>query len=389
MEEEQIKFIEENIDKSWQELAELVNDRDGGNRSGDTLRKWCNNHGIHKGGSMPRKNLKDQVAGDKESSRTKVERNTLKKKYGVALSQIDELEGKLELVKRIGEISTFEIKPRKSSGDSESVAVLLCSDWHVEENVDKNSVNGLNEYSPAIARQRAKGLFQSTLRLIGILQNGTKIDTLVLALLGDFITGNIHEDLAENRDIGTSDALIFAESLICSGIDYLLANSELNLVIPCHSGNHGRATKDQRIATENENSHEYYMYHTIAGRYRGNKRVKFILSPAYHSYLDIFGVKVRFHHGHFIKYAGGIGGLFVPAYRAISNWNDGIQAGLDCFGHFHQTRDGGTFICNGSLIGYNPYGTYVKGKFEKPKQVLFLIEKKRGRTFTVPVLFSV
>lgn len=383
-------FVLEHIDQDWDTLTGLVNDRFDTNFRWDGLRKWCSRRGITKrgGGLMP-KSPQKEVAGDLARLRDKKQSASLKKKHEVALEKIDELEDELELIKQIQEFSTYTIKPRKHSRASESTAVLLCSDWHVEEIVDKNSVNGLNEFNPTIARQRAESLFTSTLRLIQILGNGTEINTLVLALLGDFISGNIHEDIAENRAMGTSDALIFSETLICSGIDFLLNNSKLNLVIPCHSGNHGRSTRDQRIATENANSHEYFMYHTIAGRYKGNNRVKFILSPAYHSYLDIYDVKVRFHHGHFIRYGGGIGGLFVPTYRAIGNWNDGIQADLDCFGHFHQTRDGGTFICNGSLIGYNPYGTYVKGKFEKPKQVLFLVEKTRGRTFTVPVLFGV
>jgi hypothetical protein len=69
--------------------------------------------------------------------------------------------------------------------------------------------------------------------------------------------------------------------------------------------------------------------------------------------LQIYDVTVRFHHGHSIRYAGGVGGIYIPTNKAIAQWNKGRHADLDVFGHFHQLRDGGNFICNGSLIGYN------------------------------------
>ncbi len=335
------------------------------------------------GGKMPKKQTpSEQVGEDRKVRRLEGSNKTLKQKYEALLKEVERVERERDTILRLEEISTFEIKPKGKSGDSESVAVVLASDFHLEEKVDVNAVNGLNEFNLEIAEARARNFFRSLLRLIQICEKDTKIDTMVLALLGDFISGNIHEDIAENCELGPADALLFSERILASGIQFLLDNSKLNLIIPCHSGNHGRITKEQRYATENANSFEYYMYHALANHFKGEKRIQWIISPSYHSYVDVFGHTVRFHHGHAIKYGGGIGGLFVPTYRAIGNWNDGRRADIDCFGHFHQFRDGGSFICNGSLIGYNSYAISIKAKFEKPMQTLFLIEKNRGRTCT-------
>jgi hypothetical protein len=329
-------------------------------------------------GGLERDKKLDQLADSEKST---------KKKYAVARKELERVERERDALVEIQKYTPFEIRPKKPSGNSESVVVVLASDWHVEENVLLGSTNGLNEYNLTIAKSRAVQFFRGALRLTQIFQKDTRIDTMVLALLGDFISGSIHEDIAENTSLGPTKALIFVEELLISGIQYILDNSKLNLVIPCHSGNHGRSTKEQRMATENENSFEYYMYHTIAKHFRANRRVKFLISESYVSYLPVFGKVVRFHHGHGMKYGGGVGGLFIPAYKAIAKRNDGIRADIDCFGHFHQFRDGGSFICNGSMIGYNAYAVSKGMTYEVPQQVMFVIEKERGRTFTAPIKF--
>lgn len=373
----QDKFLQENKELSLDEFVKLYV---------DTFEAQPSQYFIDKfllGGSMAKKKTPSELVGeDRKVRKLAASEKVATKKYDELLKYVEQVERERDAIREIEEISTFDIKPREKSGGSESVAVVLASDFHLEELVDKNAVNGLNEYNLAIAEARATGFFRSVLRLIQIESADTRINQCILALLGDFISGNIHADIAENVALGPSEALRFAERVLASGIQFLLDNSKLNLVIPCHSGNHGRITKEQRFATENANSFEYYMYHALANHFKGEKRIEWLISPSYHSYVDVFGHVIRFHHGHAMKYGGGIGGLFVPTYRAIGNWNDGRRADLDCFGHFHQFRDGGSFICNGSLIGYNAYAVSIKAKFEKPKQTLFLIEKTRGRTCT-------
>ena len=40
---------------------------------------------------------------------------------------------------------------------------------------------------------------------------------------------------------------------------------------------------------------------------------------------------------------------------------------------------------NGSLVGYNAYALSIKASYEDPKQALFLINKKYGKTGVFPV----
>jgi hypothetical protein len=309
-------------------------------------------------------------------------------KYQLMLEKNEELQSLVDAIKVVGDANSFTISPRKSES-SEVTAVAVLSDWHFAETVHANNVNGLNEFNPDVARRRAEICFANIVRLTEIFGKDSKLDTLVLALLGDFINGELREEAMQNNAELTMDELLQVYEVLLSGIQHILKNTNLKLVIPCHSGNHGRITHKVHIATEAGNSLEYVMYHMLARQFVGNKRVQFIIPTSYHSFLDIAGYTIRFHHGHALKYGGGIGGIFIPAFKAISQWDKARQANLDVFGHFHQSKDGGKFVCNGSLIGWNEYANFIKADFERPKQTFFLVDHKRKeKTVTTPIFLT-
>lgn len=318
---------------------------------------------------------KKQVKLDDLTSGLREDKKNTNTKYQQALKEIKRLRRERDAVLSSQVVTTTKIKVNKMA-ESESTAVVLCSDWHSEERVELDVMSGLNEFTLEIATARSELFFQNIQKLIEAKQFHVNIDTLVLALLGDFISGSIHEELVEGNQLQPIEALIFAQNLLASGIQFLLDNTNVKLVIPCHSGNHGRSTQKQRIATERGNSFEYYMYHTLSNLFADEKRVEFRVSKGYFSYMDIAGFKIRFHHGHHLRYGGGVGGLFIPVRKSIMQWNKGIAVDLDCFGHFHQFKWGGDFICNGSLIGYNPYALSIKADFAPPTQAFFLVNHK-------------
>jgi len=119
------------------------------------------------------------------------------------------------------------------------------------------------------------------------------------------------------------------------------------------------------------------------------KRVKFTLEEAYHTYLTVYGRVLRFHHGHNVRYGGGVGGLTIPTNKAIAQWNTVFRADVDFFGHHHTFTLHNNFVVNGSLIGYNGYAITIKAPFEKPKQAFLLLDKDRGVSVSIPIQFSV
>lgn len=328
------------------------------------------------------------IQDDINGSIGKKETTAISDKYKQAIEQINQLNSLLEATKA-KDINTSEIIIPPKSKDGESVAIMVASDWHVEEVVKPETISGMNTFNKVIAQRRAENFFRNGFNLLKITKTDTNINTIVLALLGDFISNNIHEDSAESNSMLPIEAVMFAQNLIASGIEFLLKNTDCNLIVPCCCGNHSRTTKKLHIQTEQGNSLEYYMYHNLASFFKNEKRVRFLIAEGYHAYLNIFGAVIRFHHGHQIKYQGGIGGITIPVNKAISQWDKMKRADLTVMGHYHQLRDGGNFICNGSLIGYNAYALAIKADYETPKQAYFLWNKKRGKTISAPIFLDI
>lgn len=359
--------------------------------SESSIRRTMKKLGLSKNGVPGGKQItvNEEIANDMAKSREKKEKRGVEQKYKALQEKILLVEAERDAVIQINKgIETYSIKPNDSKSSSEATFVMVASDWHVEEAVDPENINGLNKYNLEISKERSDMFFRNGHKLLKMFQKDVNINTVVLALLGDFISSNIHDELMESCLLPPVEAIIRCQNYLASGIQFLLEDSSIEeLIIVCHTGNHGRITKDRRHATESGNSLEYFMYNQLANHFRNEKRVKFIVPMAYHSYLDIYGYTLRFHHGHNISYGGGVGGITISVNKAIAQWDKIRKADLDVFGHFHQFLDGGKFIANGSMIGFNAYALSIKASFEPPRQACFLIDKKRFKTIVAPITF--
>lgn len=287
-------------------------------------------------------------------------------------------------------INKFKINPLNKDKVGEATAIMVASDWHIEENIDPLTINGKNEFNPKIAKERVTKFFQKGLFLTNLIRNGINIDTLVLALLGDLISGYIHEELMENNYLSPTQAILYTQELLISGIDFLIKEGKFKrIIVPCCFGNHGRTTEKKKVSTSYKNSFEWLLYHNLKKYYENNKNITFIVENGYHTYLNLYNkYTLRFHHGDNIKYGGGIGGITIPVNKAIKQWNSTEQAYLDVFGHFHQQSDGGKFISNGSLCGFNDYALAIKAEYEQPQQSFFVMDKERGKVIVAPIFLD-
>jgi len=333
----------------------------------------------------------DQEIGlDSKLKSISKEKRELQKKYDELLKVLENKTGELDAVSRFATIANSlefdKIKIVSDNKPSESTAVILCSDLHYEETVDPKTVDGLNEYNIKIAKERFNKVFQNGLKLVDMSRSKSNIDNLVLWLGGDLITGYIHEELMENNAMSPIEASIDVYKLCVSAIDFLVENGGFKkITIVTSVGNHSRTTEKMRVSTAVENNFEWLIYNFLVTHYEKSDTVRFKLSRGYFNYLDVYGYSIRFHHGNYIRYAGGVGGISVPINKAIAQWNQGKTASIDVFGHWHQRLSSKNFVVNGSIIGYNPYAMSIKAAFEKPQQSFFLIHPVWGKTVEAPI----
>lgn len=295
--------------------------------------------------------------------------------------ELEESQRKLKIYEALDAQDISREIPAYKPGKGEATVIALASDWHVEERVDRADIPGaVNEYNPEIARKRSEQFFQRVVLLADAERSLYGVETLVLGLLGDIIHGYLHDDQRESNFMSPTEAIIFAEELLTIGIEYILEHGNFKrIIIPCCCGNHGRTTVKPRAKTYVQNSYEWLMYQHLASRFAKEKRIHWEIAGGAHVYLEVAGRVCRFHHGDDVRYVGGVGGLSIPLMKAIAQWNKVRRADYDFLGHYHQCRDFGSAVVNGSLIGYNAYALKAKCDYEPPKQQFITIDHTRGK----------
>lgn len=292
---------------------------------------------------------------------------------------IEVLEARLDWAEAIKTQPTIrEWTETKRKRETKAVAIVALSDWHVGEVVTLAGSGGFNEYNPAVAEKRIRRVFSKIPEYIERYCPMSK--RLYLGLLGDFITGHIHPELAESNSMFPVEECLFAVDHICSGIHGLLKRIEGDIVLPCCVGNHGRTTDKRRIKTNAQNSFEWGMYQQLVRYFKNEPRVNFVLTEGYHNILEIYGRRVRFHHGEAFSGGGGIGGPLIPILKKTARWNNSPHpCSLDVFGHLHTFMNYNKIVGNGSLIGYSDFALSLGAPYEPPCQAFTVFSENRGK----------
>jgi hypothetical protein len=321
----------------------------------------------------------------------------LKRKNTILNNQNEELKKRQAFlnginIEELDSLEKFTINPLYKVKD-EAIAISVLSDVHTEEPVVKSVVSGLNEYNLQIAEERVTRYFKRLLYMINQARKaGYVIDHLVMAWLGDFITGYIHEELEEANNLTPVQASLLIQSWLIKGVIFLSENAKLKrIVIPCTPGNHGRTTKKKRYTTGYKNSYEWLMYNNIKNLFDkigGYENVEFIIPESEFIYMNLFGYVNKFSHGDHFKYQGGIGGIEIPLKKWILRENTVIKTDMSWIAHWHQYIILNKVRVNGALIGYNSYARAFGFEPEPPKMQFQLLDKKRGFTLNNPIILT-
>ena len=335
---------------------------------------------------------KAKIQATKTSIKTDMQVNTYKSAYKALKSKVSALQAELynkeqeiEKYAIISNMHNIERISVQNKDKREVVPVVVASDWHIEETVTAAITNGLNEYNLEIAEDSIRQFFSKACIEIQRTKTINNVNTVVLAILGDIINGVLRNEDLESNQTTPVDAVAIARSLIYEGIKTMIKSTGCHIRVICCVGNHGRLTDKIHYSNQVHNSLEYLIYKTLERDYRDNANVSFIVSEAPYVIQPIFGVNVRFHHGHAAKFNGGIGGLAVPVIRKTQQMNTIEHADLDVIGHFHSAQMFSNVIVNGSLVGSNGYSMALGLPHDIPKQTYFEIDSVYGRTKIAPI----
>ena len=328
-----------------------------------------------------------RVKLDKKLVTSTSETKLYKKLYEQAVKQLAQ---KDLLVRSIEELApAFEALPKakpqkiknQHRGDTSQIVVAPLADTHVGEYVDFQQMAGLNQYDFEIFNSRLYGWTQQLLNLVSYRRNTADINELIVPLLGDMISGDIHEELSKTNVDHCMGQMIRGANLIAQALRYLAPHFS-SISVPCVVGNHGRMTRKPPMK-DKYMDWDYMMYQWIAAFCRNHANIKFDISQSFFHIFTVANRNILIMHGDAVSGGGSAQSL----YKTISNLRSVLQYNQEGFektqfdsvmlGHFHRVDEididtGELHIC-GCMKGPDEFAFQRVQRASHPKQILSLI----------------
>lgn len=313
--------------------------------------------------------------------------------YRAAMKELDATRKELNIFRNFELLKDLIVPQNQQvtpyTGPKQAVPLLVLSDFHVDEVVDPDTICGLNEYNLEIARDRVARLVKSVVRIVNMLKRQSDIDTMVIPMLGDFMSGWIHEELQATNSMTPPEAVLEVLNMLAGIIQNILDSGVVKKIrAVCCVGNHARITKKTFFKLRVKTSYEWMMYNLLMQHFvaKGEKRVEFQIPSGYFNWVNVLDRDIRCHHGDNMRYNGGIGGIHIPVKKAIAQWNKARHADLDIFGHWHTLEWTKDYVINASLIGYNAFAEMLKCDYDRAAQALCLIHARYDKTAQYPIV---
>lgn len=314
--------------------------------------------------------------------------------------QTREIEEQAALLDRFAYVKAEDTKtpkwmktPRKKSKANHATPVLMLSDLHLDETVDLEEMDGVNEYDRAIAERRITEVVEKTIVLLKRYVSGVEIDGILVALLGDIITGVIHDELARTNEAPPAASIAHWVPLLASALVFFADELDVPVHVAPVDGNHdrdpgmGRRTTTKQRA---ESSLAWIIYNWLADHLRDDDRISFSITVAPEQLVDLYDTTFLLSHGDSFRSAGGVGGLYPSMLKWLLRRHDYYSKTARDFdfaliGHWHQTLWHTDCFVNGSLKGYDEYARRNGFSWERPQQQLFIVTPERGVTTRMSV----
>lgn len=252
------------------------------------------------------------------------------------------------------------------------IPTAVLSDTHLDEHVDPAQVNHVNSYTRKIAEARLRRFFERSVALGEQYFSGLQYPGICMPMLGDILSGNIHEELRETNEDTIFGSVLHWVPLIAAGVK-MLAEHYGNVFIPCVVGNHGRNTKKPISKGRVRDNFDWLIYGMLVREFDGDKRVRFKVSDSADCHYSLFDTRFCASHGDQFRGGSGISGLLSPLMIGDHRKRKRAQAIATPYdylliGHWHQLAQMKGVIVNGSLKGYDEYAFHGNFDYEPPQQ---------------------
>lgn len=287
---------------------------------------------------------------------------------------------------------------RPGSGPSRAgVPSTIWSDWHIGETVRPEEVNGVNEFDLTIAEQRIARLVERTLDLCFNHMTTPDYPGIVVNLIGDIVSGDIHPELTETNEDELFPIILWAVERIITALK-ALADQFGRVFVACAPGNHGRMTRKPQAKRYVYKNADWLIYCLIERHFKwaGDDRIRLSIPATGEVAYRVYGHRYMAVHGDDLGVRGGDGiiGALGPICRGeLKMRHSQAQIGRDydtlLMGHWHQTLWLPRAHVNNCLCGYNEYGRrMLRVTASPPAQSLWFTHPAHGITALWSILLE-
>tara|TARA_R110000824_G_scaffold30584_3_gene100435 strand:- start:1880 stop:3214 length:1335 start_codon:yes stop_codon:yes gene_type:complete len=346
----------------------------------------------------------ERIKLDKKVATYKAEASFFKKLYETSIKDDAKKEIIIEAIKNNAPSFPVQIIPKQPTknlnsdlrkGSTPQVVVAPLTDLHIGDNVNLEQMAGLNSYNIDIFNRRLYGWATQLLNLVELRRNVAPVDELIIPMLGDMVSGDIHEELARTNIDNCMQQMIRGANLIAQAIMFLAPHFS-KITIPCVVGNHGRMTRKPPMK-DKYMDWDYMLYQWVATYLHKQTHITFSVPKAFINSFEIGNSSILIMHGDSISGAGsnqaiskGVTGLraFLQFRNtledAIVTSQDDVITQFDSvmMGHFHRIEEidigtGTIHIC-GTMKGGDEFAAQRLHAINKPRQLVTYWHPKYG-----------
>lgn len=280
--------------------------------------------------------------------------------------------------------------PGKSRTKHNAIATLFLSDLHLDEVVNPSEVNYVNAYNREIAEFRLKEIPQNFIKMC---RDGwgsyVNYDGIILPLGGDIFSGEIHAELTQtNADVILSSFYHWIKPM--ASVISVIADEFGKVHVPVVVGNHGRRSMKPRAKFRARDNFDWLLGMILADNLAGDSRITFQIPDSADCRYRVYDKHILLTHGDQVTGGQGVGGIWPPIKRMVGKKRaqyDATGQPIDqvIMGHWHQLIQGGEFVVNSSLKGYDEYAMIGGFSYEVPQQAAWLSTAEHGVTWTAPI----
>ena len=344
--------------------------------------------------------IDDRIKLDKKVATHKSEADFYKKLYEKVIKEAAKKE---IIVDTINELApSFDpvplvqyVSPKGNFvGTHPQTMVAPLTDTHIGEEVYSEQMLDINSYDFTLFNRRLWGWANQVLNLANYRRNIAKVDDLVIPMLGDMISGDIHDELARSNIANCMQQMIRGANLIAQALMFLAPHFK-TVKVPCVVGNHGRMTRKPPMK-DKYMDWDYMLYQWVSAFCKNQKNMTFDIPKSYLHVFSVYNNNILIMHGDSISGAGSTMSITkaitnlrgVMQYKAsVGEEKSGIQVKeikFNCamIGHFHRIDEidigtGELHIC-GTMKGPDEFALQRLHTATKPKQLVTYWHPKYG-----------